>query len=216
MGLYGTDMKNRCCRKAGQSLLDFVLVFGVLLTLLAGFTRIWVWFNSNFAKRNVDYQNTRLAAGTSNSRARNLNYSDKPLAIDDNWVFRGKASGTVGMPPIATTVIDVVSGEGGDDGTGRVCSSGLSAASGMCTQATTMQSEADDLQEMHDRGDDWTDIPYFYIYWALGIDVDKWEEAANNLYKAAELVREKAVEIANASCRTNTYTSCDQISAASP
>lgn len=83
--------------KKSQSILDFVLVFGILLIFLVGLVRIWVWFNANYAKRNVDYQvgnildgNVgRLRAGKPNDATAGV-YRDKTFTLNDDWIFEGK------------------------------------------------------------------------------------------------------------------------------
>ncbi|MFA5286837.1 MAG: hypothetical protein WC394_01015 [Candidatus Omnitrophota bacterium] len=80
--------------KRSQAILDFVLIFGILLVFLVGLVRIWVWFNANYAKRNADYQKTRLIAGKAYDLTAGV-YIDAPLELTDDWVFKGKPSGTV-------------------------------------------------------------------------------------------------------------------------
>jgi hypothetical protein len=81
--------------KKAQAILDFVLVFGIILVFLVGLVRIWVWFNANYARRNLDYQHTRLIAGKPNNISAGI-YIDRPLDLDEDWVFEGKPSGRVG------------------------------------------------------------------------------------------------------------------------
>jgi len=83
-----------CKSKVAQAILDFILIFGVLIAFLVGLTRIWIWFNANYARRNVDYQATRLIAGKPYNLSAGI-YLDRPLAIDDDWIFEGKPSGRV-------------------------------------------------------------------------------------------------------------------------
>ncbi len=49
--------------KKSESILDFVFAFIAILVLTIGIVRIWVWFNANYASRQVDYQKGRLVAG---------------------------------------------------------------------------------------------------------------------------------------------------------
>jgi len=201
-------MKKSLPARKSQALLDFILIFGVLLALLAGFTRVWVWFNANFAKRNVDYQNTRLAAGTAGLNAWRLNYTDAPLTIDDDWVFKGKASGSVGMPPSAVTALDILSGEGGSDGSEANCESIKTAAQDLCTQAESMDEQAENIDDFVKWGDDWYD-PFYLAFKIIGIDIGAYEDARDSLRKGADDVRDAATEIQNAACGTSLSKVCN-------
>ena len=181
-----------------QALLDFVMIFGILVAFMVGLTRIWLWFNANFAKRNVEYQNRRLEAGTASS-GWSLNYEDSVFRIDDDWVFRGQASGSVGMPPVSTTPIDVLTGEGGEDGSTATCASATEAATALREQADIIDGQADDMYDFIRYADDWYD-PLFFIYMLLGIDVDDYQEAIDELRTAANEVRTQADALQNAGC----------------
>jgi hypothetical protein len=190
----------RIFQKRSQALLDFVLIFGILIAFMVGLARIWVWFNANFAKRNVDYQNTRLAAGTANdSHSGTVDYQDQVLTIDDDWVFRGQASGSVGMPPVSTTPIDVLTGEGGEDGSGLVCASATEAATALRQQAIIMDEQAEEMHDFIKYGDKWYK-PLFFIFMALGIDVDDYNDAIDELRAAADEVRTQADTLQNGAC----------------
>jgi len=92
-------------KKSGQSILDFVLVFIAVAVLAVGIVRIWVWFNSNYASREVAYQQSRIVAGTPKSSydepidigatpdEPEMIYS--PLDLTEEWVFQGIPSGQV-------------------------------------------------------------------------------------------------------------------------
>ena len=187
-----------------QAILDFILAFGVLLALLMGLVRIWIWFDANYAKRNVDYQNTRLAAGTANdSHKTALAYQDQLLKIDDKWVFNGQASGTVGMPPATTTVIDVLSGEGGSDGSEAACNSAKEAATALRTQADNMDAQADSMYDFIKWGDEWWK-PLFSVFMALGIKVSEYKDAIKQLRQGATDARTQATEMENGVCGATT------------
>lgn len=93
----------------GQSILDFVLAFIAIAVLSVGIVRIWVWFNANFTRRQVNYQESRIVAGLPNSyetlgkdksvdiaaKSDNLLAVYKPLDLTEDWVFKGKASETL-------------------------------------------------------------------------------------------------------------------------
>lgn len=133
-----------------QAILDFVLVFGILITFIVGLVRIWVWFNVNYAKRNVDYQNTRLAAGTADdSHVSALTYTDQLVEINDNWVFEGEANGGVGTPPGVEDVEDSV-----DDPVETACASARESAASLREQAHSLNCRARNLTVDCDDDDD--------------------------------------------------------------
>ena len=91
----------------GQSLLDFILGFVMLGILVVGITRIWVWFNVDYARRESAYQRGRNFTGLASSYnasnpsltgpvevggsgcpgCRNLRYAH--LDLTEDWAFRG-------------------------------------------------------------------------------------------------------------------------------
>lgn len=87
-----------CKSKRSQAILDFILIFGVLIAFLVGLTRIWIWFNANYARRNIDYQATRLIAGKPYDLSAGL-YFDRPIELDDDWVFGGRSGENIGLLP---------------------------------------------------------------------------------------------------------------------
>lgn len=189
--------------KRSQALLDFIIIFGILLVFLTGLTRIWIWFNANYAKRNVDYQNTRLAAGTANDvHLDTLPYQDATLEINDDWVFKGKPSGTVGMPPAAITVLDIGDGTGGDNSSEIICNSARSAAAALRKQAKNMDDQADQLQKIVDVADKWWK-PLWFWFKVLGIDVNDYKKAIKALRKGADDARSSADRIETTACDEN-------------
>jgi len=187
-------------RNKAQSILDFVLIFGILVTFIAGLTRIWIWFNANYAKRNVDYQNTRFAAGKANdSHFSSLAYNDQVLTINDDWVFKGQTSGTVGMPPASTTIIDAIIGDGGDQGGEAACASARETATALRQQAANMDDQADTMHNFIRWGDEWYK-PLFFVFMALGIDVGEYEDAIDALRAGANDTRAAADELVSGVC----------------
>lgn len=73
-------------RKSAQSMLDFALAFIVIVALSVGIVRIWAWFNANYAKAQVDYQNERKTAGQIEHPGQKSAFN--PLKLDENWAFR--------------------------------------------------------------------------------------------------------------------------------
>ncbi len=51
----------------GQSIIDFALAFIAIAVLSVGIARIWIWFSANFARRQVNYQQSRIVAGVPSS-----------------------------------------------------------------------------------------------------------------------------------------------------
>jgi len=94
--------------RRAQSIVDFAVAFIAVAVLIVGIVRIWIWFNANYAKRQVSFQKSRLiAAGPERPYAasqapvnigRTSDCPDcvyKPLDLTEEWVFKGHASGTV-------------------------------------------------------------------------------------------------------------------------
>ncbi|MFA5157458.1 MAG: hypothetical protein WC532_08790 [Candidatus Omnitrophota bacterium] len=124
--------------KKSQSIFDYTLAFIALAALVVGIVRTWVWFNANYAKRQMAYQTSRIVAGgrtwledtptafdtpyevpydigaTQESPSRIY----QPLPLNNNWVFGGLASGSTGVAVV-----------GGEDWVG-----GLGACGDQCTQ----------------------------------------------------------------------------------
>lgn len=97
-------------KKSAQSILDFVLAFIALAVLVVGIARIWVWFNVNYAKRQLEYQQSRIVAGTPETKQGKTSYQQPidigateleptrryyPLDLTEEWVFKGQPSGSV-------------------------------------------------------------------------------------------------------------------------
>lgn len=191
-------LKKKRTNNRSQSILDFILIFGILLAFIIGLTRIWVWFNANYAKRNVDYQNTRLAAGqANNSHLTSLAYSDKVLNLDDDWVFKGQTSESVGTPPQAVySAIDALGGSG-NSGTAAVCSSAKEAATALRTEADNMDGQADNLDDFLSwAGSDALE----WLFELIGVDIDGMEDARDALWCNACIIRAKAAEVETAAC----------------
>lgn len=129
--------------RKSQALLDFILVFGILIAFLVGLVHIWIWFNANYAKRNVDYQWTREAAGTANDATHASIggiYNDATIPLDDNWVFKGDYSGgAIPLPPGASS-----SGElpEGIDAEAQACASARLSAANYRAQADDLDNQA--------------------------------------------------------------------------
>jgi cytoskeletal protein RodZ len=84
--------------KTGQSTLELVLAFIAVVWLAVGITRIWTWFNVNYANRQVGYEKTRFWAGqdtTYDSSSQPFDIGSQPLDLTEDWVFRGVPSGKV-------------------------------------------------------------------------------------------------------------------------
>jgi hypothetical protein len=50
-----------------QATLEFTLIFIITATLLAGLIGLWKWSSDNIIKRQVDYNTTRVQAGSTAS-----------------------------------------------------------------------------------------------------------------------------------------------------
>jgi len=73
--------------KKAQVTLESALAFIALIMLLYGSVNIWLWFNRNLAERQPPYNQTRVAAGSSNPGQWPVS-SQRP--ITESWVFEGK------------------------------------------------------------------------------------------------------------------------------
>ncbi len=76
-------MKN----KKAQVTLETALVFVALIMLLSGSVNIWLWFNRNLAERQPPFNQTRVAAGSTNVGQWPVS-SQRPLT--EQWVFQGR------------------------------------------------------------------------------------------------------------------------------
>lgn len=121
-------------RKESQSTLDFIFVFIAALLLALGITRIWVWFNANYAHRQTSYQISRILAGKPGTYTghpypvvdvgRTAECPDciyEPLDLSEEWLFKGKtqqkvpwvAAGTAPTVPSATVCKEECLGQPG-------------------------------------------------------------------------------------------------------
>jgi hypothetical protein len=56
---------NRLRNRRGQSALEAMVTFVVTILLLWGIIKIWFWANNQIVERQLKYNDTRVAAGTS-------------------------------------------------------------------------------------------------------------------------------------------------------
>jgi hypothetical protein len=88
-----------------QSALEFVLAFSIIGFLALGALRIAIWFNANYAKRQVAYEKDRLRYG---QNATGAQYNRESLNLTENWIFKGESSGEVKkIPSSGSECIDV-------------------------------------------------------------------------------------------------------------
>ena len=93
-------------KKTGQSVVDFVLAFIAVAVMALGITRIWVWFNLNYATKQASYERSRFFAGEPHTRETSSppvdiggvvnNYTQvyQPIYLTEEWVFRGNPEGS--------------------------------------------------------------------------------------------------------------------------
>jgi hypothetical protein len=184
----------RLNKKKAQSILDFILAFGALIFLAAGLVRIWVWFGANYAKRQVDFQNTRLASGQASA----FGYSSSHFPIDDGLIFYGTPSGSVGKAVPGYNSANPTTG-GGSDGAEAVCASARSAAAVMRQNADDMDEQADELDDFISLADDWYD-PLYWVALLLGIDISDYESARDQLWEYAPKLRQQADQLEASAC----------------
>lgn len=58
-------MGNQILKKKAQSTLETVIVFITIILFLGGIIKIWFWANKQIVQRQVRYNASRVAAGTS-------------------------------------------------------------------------------------------------------------------------------------------------------
>lgn len=192
-------------KNKSQAILDFIIILGILMALTVGFVRIWVWFNANIAKRNVDYQNTRLSAGTADdTHLTTVAYNDDTLPINDDWVFKGAPSGTVGTPlPTSNLTITDPTTEGGVDPLDKICTNAQTTAANLRSQAADMDDQADQMEDFISLGDEWYK-PLYLVFRIMDIDVDSYEDAIDDLREGADDTREQADYLEDQACNAET------------
>lgn len=57
-------MKKLTCDKKGQSTLEVALTFIMVILLVGGIIKIWLWSNEQIIRRQIKYNETRVSAGT--------------------------------------------------------------------------------------------------------------------------------------------------------
>lgn len=200
-------------KKRAESLLEFIMAFTALLILAVGLTRIWVWFNANYAKLNVDYQNTRLSSGQGSAPGA---FNPQPLQLTTDWVFRGQPSGSVGAFTGGTSTSTATT-SGGSSGADTICTNATTAAETMHTQADEMRDQADQLDDFvsyvdYDRW--WKVWEYalrLLVEQVMDIDIGDIEEGRDDLYTAADEIDVSADAIEDAACGASdgSYTTDD-------
>lgn len=192
--------------RTAQSLLDFILVFAALLTLTIGLVRIWVWFNANFAKQAIYYQNTRLEAITptdSSHKKLVFNKEKMRLPLTKDWVFKGIPSGTVGSSDFAGAGDDATlnpTTEGGSCGNERVCSNARQTAVEMNDNADSMDDQAKKMKDFISVGDKWYK-PLYVVFIVMGIDTDAMNQSIKDLKKGARDLRLQAKDMVDKACK---------------
>jgi prefoldin subunit 5 len=101
--------------RRSQSIFDFAIALIAISGLIVGIVRIWIWFNANYAKRQLAYQTGRLYAA---GRPRPSSYTApikiganetcpdcayQPLNLTEEWVFRGLYNETISGVPVDNT-----------------------------------------------------------------------------------------------------------------
>ena len=77
----------------GQVLIEFVLMFVAVALFLLGATRLWIFFNANFANRQPSYQDSRTKAGTPDKNNYDLVWPPpeyEELELTEEWILKGE------------------------------------------------------------------------------------------------------------------------------
>ena len=73
-----------------QVVIEFILMFVALAMLILGTTRIWVFFNADFANRQAPYEQTRkVAANPEGSPGEWLPQGFSAIYLTEDWVLKG-------------------------------------------------------------------------------------------------------------------------------
>ncbi len=76
-------MKN----KKGQSSLEITLIFIIIVLLIGGITKIWIWSNNQIVERQLSYNSQRVTAGTSSDTYTLLLPDYAPPELAENEVL---------------------------------------------------------------------------------------------------------------------------------
>jgi uncharacterized protein (UPF0333 family) len=58
-------MENRILNNRGQGTLEMAFVIIIMVLFLGGIINIWFWANNQMARRQIEYNSSRVIAGTS-------------------------------------------------------------------------------------------------------------------------------------------------------
>lgn len=83
-------MKRIIGSKKGQNTLEVALVFIMIVLLLGGIMKIWLWSNDQIVRRQIKYNETRVGAGTATDSYQ-LNWPVyAPRSLSEEEVLVGK------------------------------------------------------------------------------------------------------------------------------
>ena len=77
----------RLINKRGQSSIETAIAFLVTILLFGAIFKIWIWGNKQVVERNKEYQDTRVAAGTSRQDYRLVWPPEKPEELREEEVL---------------------------------------------------------------------------------------------------------------------------------
>lgn len=73
--------------KKGQSSLEVALIFIIIVLLIGGITKIWIWSNNQIVERQLSYNGQRVRAGTSSDTYTLLMPDYTPPELTENEVL---------------------------------------------------------------------------------------------------------------------------------
>ncbi len=190
-----------------QSILGYILVFISIALLALYITRVWVWFNANYALRQTKYEDTRLSAGQSyDAPYTPKDIGSTPLPLTDEWIFNAEPSGIVKLPHGGTPPGECIPcDQGGEMPRCETCGERDEVA--ICLQraeylevaAGNLEAQAAWLEEkardMRRRADECSK-PWEICWWgSWGKTAEQLREAANQLDLAAADLRAQAQKL---------------------
>jgi len=82
-------MGDRILSRKGQSTLETAVIFVVVILLLAGITKMWLWANNQIVQRQLSYNDSRVQAGTGLNDYKRVGWNYVPPPLREEEVLLG-------------------------------------------------------------------------------------------------------------------------------